>query len=267
MGMNIRQAVSLKDAQQLRKSLKENSNPLIFSREHALAWRAFDLLMSQKLYGDADQLAKILLPSNPEIIKLYICRLKALGSEGNHSEFESLLKQALRVKPKSYSLLCIGSRELQMMGRYELSLFYAKQCLGKKKATPKVYMTILECQLACGLFDDSDHVFRQAFQMVDLQATKSLASSKKKINSESKLLAVKKSLQKLKFQHLGARIVEARSLWSHRSIPKTYRCDVFVLPLMRHHISMNLFTITSILAFLIYLLASTIPVIRLTILL
>ena len=230
MGMNIRQAVSLKDAQQLRKSLKENSNPLIFSREHALAWRAFDLLMSQKLYGDADQLAKILLPSYPEKIKLYICRLKALASKGNLSEFELLLKQALRVRPKSYSLLCIGSRELQMMGRYELSLFYAKQCLGKKKATPKVYMTVLECQLACGLFDDSDHVFSQAFQMVDLQATKSLASSKKKINSESKLLALKKSLQKLKFQHLGAhRIVEARSLWSHRSIPKTYRCDVICI--------------------------------------
>ena len=150
--MNIRQAVALKDIKSLQALLHEDSNLLHFSKRHSLAWKAFSLLMRYKLYGDADKIAKILLPSNPDSVKLYICRLKSLRSKANLSEFQSLLSQALKFKPDSYSLLWIGARGLQMMGRYELSLLYERKCMSKKKANSKVCTAVLETQLACGVF-------------------------------------------------------------------------------------------------------------------
>ena len=228
--MNIRQAVALKDIKSLQALLHENSNLLYFSKRHSLAWKAFSLLMRHKLYGDADKIAKILLPSNPDSVKLYICRLKSLRSKANLSEFQSLLSQALKFKPDSYSLLWIGARGLQMMGRYELSLLYARKCMSKKKANSKVCTAVLETQLACGVFEDSDDVFSRAFQMVEPQVSNKITSTKRKTNLESKLLTAKRGIQKLKFQHLSAhRILEARSLWHNRSIPKSYRCDVICI--------------------------------------
>ena len=228
--MDIRQAISRRIAAQLRKLLNENSNLFFLLGNHSLARIAFDFLMSQKMYDDADQLATILLSSDPDNIKLYICRLQFLSSKGSLLEFESLLKHALRVQPKNFSLLWSASKGLQTMGRYELSLSYAKQCLGKKKTTLSTYMTTLQCQLACGEFDDSENTFHKAFQMVDLQTANLLISPKKKTHSESNLLASKRGLQKLKFQHLsGLRIKEARSLWCNRSVPNTCHCDVICI--------------------------------------
>ena len=228
--MNIRQAISRQDVKLLQKQLRENSNLLLLSKKYSLAWKAFFLLMRHKKYSDADQIAKILLPSNPDNVKLYICRLKALLSKANLSEFESLVSHALKSKPDSYSLLWIGARGLQMMGRHELSLRYAEKCIGKKKANSKVYMAVLENQLACGVFENSDQIFSRAFQIVESQVTNKISSTKRKINSESKLLMAKRGIQKLKFQHLSAhRILEARALWRDRSISKSYRCDVICI--------------------------------------
>ena len=228
--MNIRLAVALQDVESLQKLLHEESNLLRFSERHSLAWKAFSLLMRNKLYVDADQIAKLLLPSNPDDVKLYICRLKALRSKANLSEFESLLRQALKSKPDSYSLLWIGMRGLQMMGCYELSLHYARKCIGKKRANSEVYRVVLETQLACGVFGDSDDIFSRALQIVESQATNKVSSTKRKTKKESKLLTREQDIQKLKFQHLSAhRILEARSLWRNRSIPKSYHCDVICI--------------------------------------
>ena len=228
--MNIRQAVALQDVESLQNLLHEDSNLLRLSKRHSLAWKAFSLLMRNKLYGDADKIAEILLLSNSDNIQLYICRLKALRSKANLSEFESLLRRALRFKPDSYSLLWIGARGLQMMGRYELALQYARKCMSKKKANSKVCTAVLETQLACGVFEDSDDIFLRAFRMVESQVTNKISSTKRKSNLESKLLTAKRGIQKLKFQHLSAhRILEARSLWRDRSIPKSYRCDVICI--------------------------------------
>ena len=228
--MNIRQAVALQDVESLQNLLHEDSNLLRLSKRHSLAWKAFSLLMRNKLYGDADKIAEILLLSNSDNIQLYICRLKALRSKANLSEFESLLRRALRFKPDSYSLLWIGARGLQMMGRYELALQYARKCMSKKKANSKVCTAVLETQLACGVFEDSDDIFLRAFRMVESQVTNKISSTKRKSNLESKLLMAKRGIQKLKFQHLSAhRILEARSLWRDRSIPKSYRCDVICI--------------------------------------
>ena len=228
--MDIREAVALQDVESLQALLHKGSNLLSFSKRHSLARKAFSLLMRHKLYGDADKIAKILLQSNQDDVKLYICRLKALRSKANLSEFELLLRQALKFKPDSYSLLWIGARGLQMMGRYELSLLYARKCMNKKKANSKVYTAVLEAQLACGVFDDSDHIFSGAFQMVESEATNKISSTKRKVNLQSKLLTAKRGIQKLKFQHLSAhRILEARSLWHNRSISKSYRCDVICI--------------------------------------
>ena len=71
--MNIRQAVALQDVESLQNLLQDDSNLLRLSKRHSLARKAFSLLMRNKLYGDGDKTAEILLPSNSDNIPLYIC--------------------------------------------------------------------------------------------------------------------------------------------------------------------------------------------------
>ena len=228
--MNIRQAISLRDVKRLQKLLRKKTNLALLSKKYSLAWKAFFLLMRHEKYGDADQIAKILLPSNPNNIKLYICRLKALCSKANLSEFESVLSHALKSKPDNFSLLWIGATGFQMLGRHELSLLYAKKCIDKKKANPKVYMAVLESQLACGVFEDSETIFTKAFQMIDSRTSKLLAPLKSKLKLQPKSLSSKRALQKLKFQHLSAqRLIDARTLWRNRSVPDSFLCDVICI--------------------------------------
>lgn len=166
--------------------------------------------------------------------KKCLSQFKIFGSFRQYC-FDSFRRKSVRsrlpdIEKRYYKLLKKRSIQLQKKGQYFESLFYAKKYLASFNDFGKAWLTVLENQLACGLFEEAEDTFLNAFEYIDSQLSALLSSSKNDLRIQSRLLSSKKSLEKVRFQCLNARrIDEANSLWSSRRIQHSFDCDVICI--------------------------------------